>query len=61
MIIIVPKKVDGLKYIEKNLEMIPFDYVTDFERYSSEIFLTLPKFKIESKIDMVPIIEEVCY
>ncbi|XP_011496608.1 PREDICTED: alaserpin-like [Ceratosolen solmsi marchali] len=58
MIIVVPRKVDGLKHVEKNLEKISFDYETDFERYKSEVFITLPKFNVKSEIDMIPSLKE---
>ncbi|XP_011497720.1 PREDICTED: alaserpin-like [Ceratosolen solmsi marchali] len=58
MIIILPKKVDGLKYVENNLEKFSFNYETDLKHYKLKIDLSLPKFKIISDINMVPYLKE---
>ncbi|XP_032456305.1 antichymotrypsin-2 isoform X1 [Nasonia vitripennis] len=51
LVIIVPKEIDGLKQVEDNLEKIQIDE-HDLKRYKREINLALPKFKIETTIDL---------
>ncbi|OXU26244.1 hypothetical protein TSAR_016907 [Trichomalopsis sarcophagae] len=66
-VIIKPNKIDGLKFIENNLEKINLNYKEDFKINSSKDYtegythtnknifyvnLSLPKFKIETTIDL---------
>lgn len=51
MLIIVPKDIGGLEEIEKNLDKVQIDY--DELSYAPEkVQLYLPKFKVESTIDL---------
>lgn len=47
MEIIVPDGIDGLSFIENNIEKLSNDRV-----YMQECILSLPKFKLESEIDL---------
>ena len=52
MIIILPKKVDGLDSIEKNISSVNFDFWTS-ELYTKQVRVSLPKFKSEFNQDVV--------
>ncbi|KAL7301141.1 hypothetical protein TKK_0006115 [Trichogramma kaykai] len=58
MVIIVPNDIDGLKDVEANLEKFDIDYAGEFRRKECEVKLFLPKFKIETTIDMQPHLEK---
>ena len=51
MIIILPDEIDGLIEVEKNLENISIDKLKEMLR-SVPLRLFLPKFKIESTIEL---------
>ena len=51
MIIILPDEIDGLIEVEKNLENISIDKLKEIAR-SVPLSLFLPKFKIESTIEL---------
>ena len=60
MLIIFPNEIDGLANIENNLEKINFNYTEKFsDSYKSEIVLRLPKFKIETTIDLTESLKQV--
>ncbi|KAK0173676.1 hypothetical protein PV328_006836 [Microctonus aethiopoides] len=50
MIIILPKYINGLQTVEKNLHKVNFTHFLMGDQYEVDLFL--PKFKIESKIDL---------
>lgn len=52
MEIIVPKEVDGLALIENNLDKLSVN--EDNRYFKHEIILALPKFKVETTIDLKP-------
>ena len=53
MLIIVPYEIKGLKKIEKNLEKFSLDYEKSFDcKNVKEVHLWLPKFKIETSIEL---------
>lgn len=58
LVIIVPNEIDGLKQVEDNLEKIQLDE-HDLKRYRREINLALPKFKIETTINLNQHLDEV--
>lgn len=60
LVIIVPKEIDGLKAIEDNLDKIQLDE-SDIRHYKREVCLALPKFKIESTIDLNQHLNEVSF
>ncbi|XP_008556782.1 antichymotrypsin-2-like [Microplitis demolitor] len=53
MIIILPYEVEGLSYVEKNFN---WNYIITAESSNGEIILHVPKFKIESTIDLQQIL-----
>ena len=54
MVIIFPNEVDGLRNIEENLNKINFDYRNYLgEKNQREIKLFLPKFKINTSVDLI--------
>ncbi|XP_046429063.1 antichymotrypsin-2-like isoform X3 [Neodiprion fabricii] len=57
MIIIRPNQIDGLKRIQDNLHTVN---LTDHLKrsYSNEVMLYLPKFKIETTLDLKPSLEK---
>jgi len=57
MVIIVPDEIDGLSKIEENLEAFNHSYLAK-NGYEREIHLFLPRFKIESTIDLQPTLEK---
>ena len=59
LVIILPNEIDGLQKIESNLEKINFNYEDAKNSYKPEIILELPKFKIESTIELNPHLQEV--
>lgn len=56
MIIILPYEVEGLSYVEKNFN---WNYIITAESSNGEIILHVPKFKIESTIDLQQILTNV--
>lgn len=50
MIIILPNEVTGLRNIEEGINKIKFERLLSGEQYEIDLFI--PKFKIESKIDL---------
>ena len=53
MVIIVPSEIDGLSKIESNIDTLFNHIATDtFKTHSSVVNLLLPKFKLESKMDL---------
>lgn len=60
MVLVVPDEIEGLSDIEKNLDKIDLDYQNQFGRgFKTEVNLYLPRFKIESTIDLNEILQEV--
>lgn len=59
MIIIVPEKIEGLSYIEDSLEFFNHTRLEE-SGTEREIQLYLPKFKIESSIDLTSSLSNVC-
>ena len=60
MVVIVPKEIDGLTKIENDLENLKLDYQNDL-KYKREICLSLPKFKIETTIELNPHLMDVSH
>ena len=60
---IVQNKIDGLSRIENNLEKININYSKKFssKSYKPQIILHLPKFKIESTIDLAEALKQVIF
>lgn len=56
MFIILPDQHSGLRDVENNIQNINF---AELEGSKSEVALHLPKFKIESKLDLKPILRNV--
>lgn len=62
MLIILPNEIDGLTNIENNLEKINLNYAEIFSGYyKPEIKVYLPKFKIETTIDLTVVLKQVIY
>ena len=59
MAVIVPKEIDGLSNLEKNLENIHLDYEKDLKTY--KIKLSFPKFKVETTLDLSSNLVDVGY
>ena len=59
MVIVIPKDIDGLKNVEKNLKKTKIDY-ENLNRNKHEMNLMLPKFKISTTIDLNKSLEGVC-
>ncbi|XP_014220606.2 antichymotrypsin-2-like isoform X6 [Trichogramma pretiosum] len=57
LVVVVPDEVDGLKHIEANLEKINVD-VKHMAFSKREVELYLPKFKIETTLDLIPHLQE---
>ena len=58
MIIVLPNEINGLKELEENLGSLSLKYLKQFEVITNtDIYL--PKFKIESSIDLSDILSEV--
>ncbi|KAH0541152.1 antichymotrypsin-2-like [Cotesia glomerata] len=53
MIIILPYEVEGLSYVEKNFN---WSYIINSDSIKGEIILHVPKFKIESTVDLEKIL-----
>lgn len=51
MVIVIPKEVDGLDHVEKNLEKIEIDSES-FKFSRREMCLSLPKFKVETTLNL---------
>lgn len=49
-VLIVPNRVNGLDEVEKSIKKIDFDYKKDFKY--QYIDLEIPKFKIESTVEL---------
>lgn len=58
MLIVVPKEIDGLREVERNLEKIEIQY-EELSYASEKVQLYLPKFKVETTIDLNPHLNEV--
>lgn len=58
MLIVVPKEIDGLDRVEKNLEKINIDY-EELKYAPEKVQLYLPKFKVETTIDLNSHLSEV--
>lgn len=58
MVIIVPNEIDGLEEVESKFENINFDGLVSFGNWK-RLWLKVPKFKIESTLDMKPIFTKV--
>lgn len=56
MIIILPYEVEGLSYVEKNFN---WNYIVNSDSINGEIILHVPKFKIESTVDLQKILTNV--
>uniref|UniRef100_A0ABD2XEK2 Serpin domain-containing protein n=1 Tax=Trichogramma kaykai TaxID=54128 RepID=A0ABD2XEK2_9HYME len=57
LVVVVPDEIDGLKHIEANLEKINVD-VKHMAFSKREVELYLPKFKIETTLDLIPHLQE---
>ena len=60
MIIVLPDEIDGLIEVEKNLENISIDKLKEIAR-SDPLSLFLPKFKIESTIELNDVLSRVSF
>lgn len=60
LVIIFPNQVQGLKKIEENIKNVNIDYNKDFDSYQL-MDLELPKFKIESTVELVECLQDVRY
>lgn len=60
MIIILPDEIDGLAYLNDNVDKLNIDQLLDTDNYGT-FNLYLPKFKIESELKLEPIFEKVSY
>lgn len=58
MVIIVPRDVEGLERIEKNLEKVKVKF-NIFSILDREIKLSIPRFKIETTLDLTDHLKEV--
>ena len=58
MIIVLPDEIDGLSKVEKKLETFSLDKLRQSGALT-DVELSLPKFKIESKIDLNDVLIEV--
>lgn len=58
MVLVVPREIDGLKYIEDRIKDMDLNKLAS-ETYKREIKLTLPKFKLEQTIDLKEVLEKV--
>ena len=60
MVIILPDEIEGIKEVENNLEKFNLDYEQSFGNISKrEVRLFLPKFKIETSIDLNETLQQV--
>ena len=60
MVIILPDEIEGIKEVENNLEKFNLDYEQSFgNRSKREVRLFLPKFKIETSIDLNETLQQV--
>lgn len=63
-VIIKPKEIDGLEQLQNNFHKIQLDYndrlSEDSKLELKDIHLTLPKFKIESNVDLSKYLSKVC-
>ena len=60
MVIILPNEIEGFKEVENNLEKFSLDYEKSFKNSSKhEVRLFLPKFKIETSIDLNETLQQV--
>lgn len=58
MIIILPNEIDGLKYVQDNIEKV--NIAESLRRsYPREVEVSLPKFKIESTLNLKDTLEKV--
>ena len=60
MIIILPDEIDGLIKVEKNLENISINYLKEIAS-SVPLRLFVPKFKIESTIELNDVLSRVSF
>ena len=58
MIIILPNEIDGLSDVEKKLQNTSLSNIIS-QGYEQEIELWLPKFKVESKLQLNDVLKEV--
>ena len=56
MVIIIPDEIDGLKNVEGSIEKINF---FNEKPYKVEFRVYLPRFKIESSIDITELLKQV--
>ncbi|CAL7941296.1 unnamed protein product [Xylocopa violacea] len=57
MVIILPNKIDGLAQVEKKLQNVNLANILN-QGYEREVNLYLPKFKVESKINLNSVLEK---
>ncbi|XP_014205333.1 antichymotrypsin-2 isoform X3 [Copidosoma floridanum] len=57
MVIIVPDEVDGLSKVEQNLEAFNYNRLTTIG-FKREVELYMPKFKVESTLDLKAVLEK---
>lgn len=62
MLVVLPRKVDGLNGVLKKLAD-GYDLLADVEKnmYSTKVQVTIPKFKIETEIDLNDLLPKVCW
>jgi serpin B len=55
MIVLLPDEHNSLKKLKANLNVESFDYLLN-NLYSQEVDLSLPKFKLESTLELIPVL-----
>lgn len=58
MLIVLPNEIDGLEKVEKSLETLSLKSLRR-NRFLKEVDLYLPKFRVESTIELNNVLEEV--
>lgn len=58
MVIVLPNEKDGLNSIEEKLSLVDFEALKN--KMPVKVCVTLPKFKLEETLKLVPILQSVC-
>jgi len=60
MAVYVPNNLTGLASLQEDLDLIPLTKVFQQLRQESDVEVYLPKFRIESKLELVEPLKKVC-